>query len=163
MTSKELLLAAFRIKGLSNAKVAKEIGCSPQSLSQKLARNSLRADEFLNILESIGVEVSIVDKDTGKPIRGYVGGAGRPVRRIINGVEYSTAKSLALSNNFYSDGINKYNDGRARELYVDQNGDYFFAEYSEIDGEKDRINPVSALDAAEFIEKHGTVITREAE
>ena len=42
------------------------------------------------------------------------------------------------------------------ELYVDDEGRYFFAEYTNWEGVKDRITPVSARDAAVFIDKYGT-------
>lgn len=161
MPARELIVAALKETGVTQAEAAAKIGWIPQQLSARFARNSLRADEFLDLLEAIGVEIKLVVKDNGKEIHEHKSGSGRPVRRMVDKIYYDTATSDALANNFYSDGVNKYNDGRARELYVNSDGRYFFAEYSENEGEKDRINPVSASDAADFIERYGTTIQKQ--
>ena len=161
MTAIEMLLTAIKAKGYTNARVSELMGWVPQQLSQRISRNSIKADELFQIFERIGVEFKMFDKDTGKEIVGFSTGAGRPVRGVVSGVKYSTANSFALANNFYADGVNKFSDGRARELYLDMEGNYFFVEYSDRDGEKDRINPVSARDAADFIAIYGTEIHKE--
>ena len=161
MTAIEMMLTAIKTKGYTNAKVCELMGWFPQQLSQRICRNSIKADELLKILELIGVDVKMYDKKTGKEIVGYSSGAGRSARGMVAGVKYSTANSLALANNFYADGVNMFSDGRARELYIDMNGNYFFVEYTEIPGEKDRINPISARDAADFISIYGTEIHKE--
>lgn len=161
MTSRELLTAAFKMTKLAMGDGAKRIGWSKQQLSSKLARNSLRADEFLSILDAIGIDVEFKVRETGQAVTARIPGAGRRVRRMVNKVIYDTASSDALSNNFYADGVNEYVDGRAMELYIDKEGRYFFAEYSEWEGTKDRITPVTANAAAAFIEKYGTEIHKE--
>lgn len=153
MTSKELLSAALRHTDNSQAEAAAKIGWVPQQLSQRLVRNSLRADEFLNLLEGIGVEVVLVNKADGTPIRIRV---GRRVKGMVDRVNYDTDNAFPLANDFFADGVNEYTYGKARELYVDKEGRYFFAEYSNWEGTKDRIVPVSAQDAAAFIERFGT-------
>lgn len=163
MPAKELIAAALKATGKTQAEAAAKVGWVPQQFSARMTRNSLRADEFLDILDGVGVEVRLIVKDTGEEVHERISGAGRRVRRMVDKVLYDTAESNALANNFFSDGANKYNDGRARELYIDAEGRYFFAEYSENDGEKDRINPVSASDAADFIERYGTEINKQAE
>ena len=82
---------------------------------------------------------------------------------MVNSIVYDTANADAISNNFYADGINEYNDGQAMELYVGNNGGYFFAQYSDFEGVKDRIIPVTDKDAATFIEKYGTDLHRKPE
>ena len=79
---------------------------------------------------------------------------------MVDRVTYDTAASNAISNNFYADGVNEYTDGKAMELYIDKEGRYFFAEYSNWEGGKDRISPVSAAEAAAFIEKYGTELDK---
>ncbi len=160
MPAKELIAAALKSTGKTKAEAAAKVGWVPQQFSARMTRNSLRADEFLDILAGIGVEVLLVVKETGEEVREHIAGAGRRVRRMVDKVLYDTAESNAIANNFYSDGVNQYNGGRARELYIDSEGRYFFAEYSENDGEKDRINPISGADAAEFIERYGTEIQK---
>ena len=80
---------------------------------------------------------------------------------MVDRVIYDTAASDALANNFYADGKNEYSDGMAMELYIDQNGRYFFACYSNLEGVKDRILPISASDAATFIRRYGTATHKE--
>ena len=80
---------------------------------------------------------------------------------MVDRVIYDTAASEAIANDFWADGENEYNDGKALELYIDKENRYFFAEYSSWEGVKDRICPVSAEDAATFIEKYGTTLFRD--
>lgn len=161
MKANTMLSAALKGLGLTKADAAKAIGWTPQQLNGRLSRNSLRADEFIDLLDGVGIELQLVSKQTGKVFKTRIKGAGRRVRAMVGRVTYDTGKSDALSNNFYSDGVNMYNDGTARELYIDSEGRYFFAEYYEWAGTKDRITPVNAEDAAAFISKYGTTIFKE--
>lgn len=160
MTSKELLAAALRDTGKTQAEAAAKIGWVPQQLSARLTRNSLRADELLDLLEGLGIELTMTVKETGKVIRSHIQGAGRRVKAMVDRVTYDTASSDALANNFYADGVNEYTDGKALELYIDREGRYFFAEYSSWEGVKDRITPVTPETAAAFIEKYGTELDK---
>ncbi len=160
MTAKEILEAVLRDTGTSKSAAAAKIGLLPQAFSSRLRMKTLRADDFLELMEALGVEVTYTIKETGEAIRIRIPGAGRKVRKMVNGIIYDTSASSALSNNFYSDGLNEYTDGMARELYKDSENRFFFAEYSTLDGVKDRIIPITANDAAEFIKKYGTVIDK---
>ena len=159
MTSKDLLAASLKATGKSQAEGARLMGCTPQWLSARLVRNSLRADEFLNLLDKLGVDVTLTIRETGQPVKERIKGAGRRVRKMVNRVIYDTGVCNALSNNFWKDGVNEYTDGRAMELYIDSEGRYFFAEYT-MDGAGDRITPASAEEAATFIAKYGTEIQK---
>ena len=112
-------------------------------------------------MDSIGVDVTLTNRATGKEIRLPTEGVGRRVKAMVDRVIYDTAASDALANNFYADGKNEYSDGMAMELYIDQNGRYFFACYSNLEGVKDRILPISASDAATFIRRYGTATHKE--
>lgn len=158
MKSKEALAAALKETGKTQAEAATKLGWSPQQLSARLVRNSLRADEFLDLMDAIGIDVVLKLQGTGSEVKAHISGAGRRVRRMVNKITYDTAASDALANNFYADGKNEYSDGKAMELYVDKDGRYFFAEYTNWEGAEDRITPVTANDAAAFIEKYGTDI-----
>lgn len=158
MTSRELLAAALKESGKTQAEAAKSVNWVPQQLSSRLVRNSLRADEFLALLEGIGVELTLTVKDTGKTVKTHIAGAGQRVRAMVDRVIYDTAESDALANNFYEDGENKFADGEALELYIDKEGRYFFAEYYEDETKKSRITPVAAKVAAAFIREYGTDI-----
>lgn len=161
MPANELIAAALKATNKTQAAAAASVGWVPQQLSGKLVRRSLRADEFLELLDAIGVEITLTVKETGKQVKEHIPGAGRRVKAMVDRVIYDTATADALSNNFYADGENQYTDGKARELYIDNEGRYFFAEYSSWEGAKDRITPVSASDAAVFIQKHGTEINKQ--
>lgn len=160
MTSKEALAVALKETGKTQAEAAIKMGWVPQQLSARLSRNSLRADEFLELMDAIGVDVILKTRDTGVELKAHIAGAGRRVRAMVNRVIYDTEASDALANNFYADSVNEYNDGKAMELYIDREGRYFFAEYTNWEGAKDRITPVTANDAAAFIERYGTDLYR---
>lgn len=155
MTAKEILDAAVKATHTTQAELAKKIGWTPQQLSSRIVRNSLRADDFLSLLDASGVDVAFTVRETSEAVKPRIAGAGRRVRAMVDKVIYDTAMSDALANSFYADGVNEYNDGKALELYIDREGRYFFAEYSSWEGVKDRITPVSASDAAAFIERYG--------
>ena len=149
MTSKEAIIAGL-----------KATGWSAQQLSGRLIRNSMRADEFLDFMDAIGIDVTFTVRESGEALKTHIAGAGRRVRAMVDKVKYDTEAASALANNFYADGVNEYTDGKAMELYVDDEGRYFFAEYTNWEGVKDRITPVSARDAAVFIDKYGTDLHR---
>ena len=160
MTSKELLAAALRDTGKTQAEAAAKIGWVPQQLSARLTRNSRIESDLLDLLEGLGIELTMTVKETGKVIRSHIQGAGRRVKAMVDRVTYDTASSDALANNFYADGVNEYTDGKALELYIDREGRYFFAEYSSWEGVKDRVTPVTPETAAAFIEKYGTELDK---
>lgn len=159
LTTREILDSAFKSLGITQKDAARAIGCSAQSLGQKLIRGSLRSDDFLRLLDTIGIDVTFTNRNQGRDLTAHVTGHGRRVRGMSDGVQYDTAMSEALSNNFYEDGEHEYQpDGTAIELYVDSNGRYFAAEYTE-EG-KDRVRSVPSSMALAFIEKYGTDIEK---
>lgn len=164
MEAKEVLRAAYLATGICQNDSAERIGYSKQQLSGKIVRGTLRADEFLKILDVIGVDVEFKLRENGQVIKTqpktYIPGIGDRVRRMVDKVIYDTARADALANNFYADGVNKYTEGKAMELYIDSDGRYFFAEYCEWDGVKERITPVNPTVAAAFIEKYGTELEK---
>lgn len=158
MTAKEVIEEALRNTGLTQYAAANLIGWQGQQLSQRLARGSLRADEMLEILDKMGIDVTFTVRASGKTLTSHIPGAGRRVRGICDKVVYDTSNANALSNSFWSDGENEYTEGRATELYVDDSGRYFLAEYSNVEGERDKVTVISAELAAVYIEKYGTQI-----
>lgn len=161
MTAREAIKAALKCVGKTEKEAAESIGLTKKQLSDRTIRGSLRADTFLNLLDEIGVDVTFTVRESGKAISTKIKGAGHRVKQMVNGVIYDTADSDAMANNFYADGVNRYIDGHGLELYVSRNGQYFFAEYSSYDGVKDRISPITAEAAAQFIEKYGTDLNRQ--
>lgn len=158
MKSKDVISAALKEIGISQAESAKSIDWSPQRLSRKVVEGTLRADDFLKLMDAIGVDVEFKVRTTGKTIKARIPGAGRRVRCMVNKVIYDTAASDAVANSFYADGVNEYSDGRVRELYIDKEGRFFFAEYSTWEGQKDLIIPVGRDEAMAFAEKYGRTI-----
>ena len=158
MTAKEALVSALSKTNHTQESAAKLVGWNGQQISQRLQRNSMRADEFLGLLDAVGVDVTFTVRKTGEVLRDHTTGHGRRVKATADKVLYDTAASDALSNSFYEDGVNEYKNGEASELYVDKKGRYFMVEYHE-EG-KDKLWPVSASVAAAFVEKYGTIIEK---
>lgn len=86
MTSKEALSAALKGIGKTQAEAAVKMGWVPQQLSARLGRNSLRADEFLELMDAIGVDVVLKVRETGEVLKAHISGAGRRVRGMVNRV-----------------------------------------------------------------------------
>lgn len=156
--TKDTLTAILKAVGYTQADAARAFGWTPVQLNAKLNNKSLKTEEFLGIIDELGVDVHFTIRETGKKIRVPAYGYGRQIRGMVNGTIYDTSKSEVLSNSFYADGVNEYTNGNALELYVDKKGNYFFVEYSSFESAKDRIIPTDANSAAEFIEKFGTEI-----
>ena len=158
MTSKQVLNSVLPAIGKTQAEAAAELGWTPQQISQKISRDSLKVSDLLKLLEANGVEIVFRNKKTGELIETRIPGHGRRVKGMSDGVRYDTAASNALSNSFFADGVNEYDEnGEAQELYVDLSGRYFFAEYSP---KGSRVRAVPASIAAAFIEKYGTDIEK---
>ena len=143
-TAKDALVAALYRTGHTQESAARLIGWNGQQISQRLARNSMRADELLTLMDAIGVDVTFTVRKTGEVLREHTTGHGRRVHGTVDKVFYDTGAADALSNSFYEDGVSEYKD--------------FMAEYHE-DG-KDRIRSGSPSVAAAFIEKYGTKIEK---
>lgn len=158
MVFRDYLDAAFDSQRMTQKAAAEKSGRDYKGLNQKIKNGSLRAEEFLDILDCIGIDVKLFDRNTGKEISPYVAGYGFPVKKMSSGVFYDTRRACALSNTFYSDGVNEYPEGKALELFVDPQGRYFLVERHE-DGWA-KITDVDASVAAAFIEKYGTIIDK---
>lgn len=160
MDSKEAIIAALRDTKTTRAELTAKIGWTTQKLNSKLSRDCFKADEFLTIMDALGIDVIYKLRETGKAVTERIAGAGRRVRLMVDGVIYDTASSDALANSFWADGENEYIDGRALELYIDKAGRYFFAEYMNLSLAKDHILPVTKEEADAFIQKYGTELHR---
>ncbi len=157
MVARDYLNAALESKNMFQEDGAAAIGWTPAKLSAILRRETLKADDFIALMDAIGMEIEFKDKETGEPLKIKASGYGRRLRGISDGIKFDTNAAEAISNSFYEDGVNEYGkDGRAVELYIDKQGRYFFAEYSINAGEKERIRSTSSSVAAAFIEKYGT-------
>lgn len=161
MTSRELMDAALAKTKNSQAWLARQMGWTPQNFNLRLNRNSIRADEFLALMDVLGVDVTFTMRKTGEILKPHVSGHGRRLCGNCDKITFDTAAAEAISNSFYEDGVNEFNaDGEAAELYVDSEGRYFMAEYH-TDTSKDRLRTVQSSVAAAFVEKYGTQIEKE--
>jgi len=130
MTSRELMDAALAKTKNSQAWLARQMGWTPQNFNLRLNRNSIRADEFLALMDVLGVDVTFTMRKTGEILKPHVSGHGRRLCGNCDKITFDTAAAEAISNSFYEDGVNEFNaDGEAAELYVDSEGRYFMAEY----------------------------------
>lgn len=163
VTANDAITAALKSAGLTQAEAANAIGLTPRQLNQRLRGGTLRADKFLELLDEIGIDIEFIARGSGKHISARVKGRGRRIKQMVNSVVYDTANADAIANNFYADGVNEYIDGQAKELYITDDGQYFFAQYSDYESVKDRIIPISSSDAAKFIGMYGTELHREHE
>ncbi len=156
MTANEAISAAISAKKTTQAATAKLYGWSAQQLGQRIKRKTLRADEFMGIMDVLGIDVIFAVRETGEVLKAHVSGHGPRLVGMSDGVTYDTDASEAVCNSFFEDGVNEYGqDDRAQELYIDKDGRYFMAEYTRVEGEKNRVRSVPASVAAAFIEKYG--------
>ena len=159
MNSRGYIDAALEEMRLTYKDAAEKIGWSKSKINAKLSRDSTRATEFINLLEANGVGIILINKKTGERIYPYVEGHGEPATGVSEYVRYDTAKSYALSNTFFEDGVNEYNkEGKAQELYVTQDGKYFIVNYES--GKKPKLRGVTPEVARAFIEKYGTELEK---
>ena len=80
MKVKEVFNSVLPAIGKTQAEAAANIGWKPQQISQKMTRDSLRAAEFLQIMEANGVEVLFRIKETGETIPVRRDGHGRRLK-----------------------------------------------------------------------------------
>lgn len=156
MRAKEVMAAALKATGYTQVQAAKLIGMPEQSFCQKInVRESIKANEFFDLLEAIGIEAMFVVKATGEVLlKGTQ--FERRVVGMSDGVIYDTKDSTLVASSFYADGVNEYGpDGKAQNLYIDKEGRYFAAEYSKEGPSNDRVRSVPVNVAYAFIGQYG--------
>jgi hypothetical protein len=72
--------------------------------------------------------------------------------RIVDGKRYSTQTATLLASDAYWDGSNHERHGRNCYLYRTPRGRYFCLHLTMWQGEQDRIEPVTAIEARELYE-----------
>ena len=151
----EAVRAAIASVGVSQNEAARLANMTSQALSTKMVNKTFRAKDWLHLMDSIGVDVVLINRSTGDKIRPILNlkGCGQRAKGTSEGVKYDTEYSDCLASSFYADGINEFTDGIAEELYIDGNSRYFMAVYKE--NEKPKIRAVSGNVAKAFIEKYG--------
>lgn len=156
MKSIEALKTVMECTNNTQSTAAPLVGWTKQQLNSRMVRGDMKTDEWLALIEAMGVEVVLVNKETGKPIKPLVRskGVGPRAKGMSERVKYDTEKADALANSFYLDGENMYTDGKAEELYIDEEGRYFLVTYT--DDDKSKIHHVTGNVAKAFIEKYGS-------
>jgi len=140
---------------MTQVKAAELYGMPEQSIGQKInTRESIQANEFFDLLDTIGIGVLFYVKETGEILL-KESENGRRVVGISEGVYYDTKKSKLLASSFLGDERNEFGpDGKAQELYIDKNGRYFMVECSNDENVKDRIVAVPNSIATAFINQY---------
>lgn len=156
MRAKEIFAAALKARGLSQAQVARMSNMPEQSIGQKInVRESIRANEFFDLLEVIGVKAVFFIEETGEVLMKEPQ-HGRRVVGMSDGVIYDTKEGTLVASSFFADGVNEFGpDGKAQELYVDKEGRYFTAEYFKDETVKGRVRATPSDMATAFISKYG--------
>lgn len=133
-----------------------------QALFKMVKGGSLKVSTLLEVLDVYGVELKLVKDGQAISMRR---GVGPRVKRVIKGKSYDTGKCCALANSFYEDGVNKFKDHFAEEIYVEPETDvtlmvhYCDEEFAKTEEGKKFpwMEVISSEDRAEFVMRHGTL------
>lgn len=147
---------------MTQVQVGEMMNQLPQSIGQKInVRESVRADEFFDILNKMGIDIMFYVRKTGEVLMKDPKKHGRQVVGMSDGIMYNTNEGTLLASSFYADGVNEYGlDGKAQELYIDKKGRYFVAEYSNEETDKGRVRSVPEFMANAFIKQYGVDDTK---
>lgn len=133
---------------------------SVKELRDKTEDWKTKASEFLEMLEMFGIDYKLYQPVGNFKIDKYIPGEGLRLRQYVKDHQKwcDTIVSNAISNTFYADGINRYDEnGSASELYRDKDGDYFIANYFADHPNLDNIQIISEEEVAAYIAKNGVV------
>ena len=163
--SSDIMNTALSCLGIGYKEAEERYGCYRQCLEYKIKyRGSISANEFFEVMGVLGIETLFymrksdrtIDPETAKEETKEVKKKPR-VMGMSDRVIYNTNEGTLVSSSFYADGKSEYGpDGKAQDLYIDKEGRYFAAEYSNEDGDKGRVRSVPYLMAIAFINQYGT-------
>ena len=126
--------------------VAVSMGMTPQGLSNKLRRNSLSAQQMMNLLDILGYEIKIVEKSGDDEVLPRTRGVGERIRMMVNGQRFDTYRADALGHTTEApDGM------MFDELYRTDDGQYFVAHYCRWPGGSNAISPIEKSDAIALV------------
>ena len=139
MSVSDIIKKAIEDSPHQQKEVAAHMGWTPQNFQNRLRNNTIDADEWVEIANYLGYEVTMA------PIGEIAGqqAKGRATRQMVGGIIYDTkaAKAICHSSTFL---------GTFYELYRMETGDYFIVMYSKW-LEKGQIIPISPAHAEEFM------------
>ena len=148
MKARDVIQAALSELGIKQESLAVKLGVTPQNLSRKLLKDTIRAKEFFDALDALGLKITVSRKDTGDVIRAqsFKPGVMPRVSMVVNGIRYDTEKADALCHYEL--------DALAMELYRDYRGGYFVAIYVNCEGGKPHISVCDESYALRLYEAH---------
>ncbi len=148
MTPTEILKDLIKRSPMQQKEVAERMGWSPEGTSNKLRRGTISADEFAQMLEILGYEMKIVEIDTSAEVTARRRGVGKRLNMLVNGIRYDTYKADAICHSDESKDM-------FVELYRDDEGRYYVANYVNWEGGISSISPIGEADALTLMEELG--------
>ena len=149
MKISEICKSLITQSGKKHSEVASEIGKSPVSLSNILRRDTLRASDFVKLVEALGYKIAIKNPKTGEEVHYYPKPVGKRLKKCINGVIYDTYKSIPICHS-------NENDIMFCELHKNPDGRYFVAQYINSSDRNGNITLIDNEEARKMIERYGT-------
>ena len=146
MTPVEIIKDLIARSPMQQKDLAEKMGWVPQSFSNKVRRNTFTAEELLQIVDVLGYEIKIVEKETNDEVTTRRKRVGPRLKLMVNGVKYDTFKSDAICHSDESEDM-------YCELYRDCEGRYFVAQYVKWEGGVNSISPIGEEDAERLMEK----------
>ena len=140
MKPTEILRDLIKRSPMQQKDIAEQMGWSPEGASNRLRRGTISADEFEKMLGILGYEMKIVEASTSEEVRPRRKGVGGRLRMLVNGVRYDTYKADAICHSDESKDI-------FCELYRDDEGRYYVANYVRWEGGVSSISPIGDEDA----------------
>ena len=147
MKARDVIQAALNELGVKQESLAEKLGLTPQNLSRKLMRDTIRTREFFDAIDALGLQLTVSRKDTGEVIRELRRGVLPQVSMVVNQVRYDTFKSDALCHT-------EMLDGWMMELYRDHRGRHFLVHWTDWPDVKPSISPCGKEQALRLYEVH---------
>lgn len=146
MTTADIIKDLLSKSDIQQKELGKFLGVSEVCISNRLRRNSISSDDFLKILDFLGYEINIVSKKTKEIETIRNKGVGKRIKMMVDGIKYDTAKADAIC---HSDAT----DFCFYELYKDDEGRYFVAQYSNWENGTNSISPIDENEAMKIRKK----------
>ena len=156
MTVKEIVDLVISARGLTQGRLADELGIARPTFNRYLNDDVLKFKYLSEILEKYNISLKIVDGISGKELEPNRMGRGKRVVQVVDGVTYDTGKAYAIANDFFADGKHEFSNGFARELYRMKDGTYFYAIYTEWNDKATIAPNVPEESALKFVKTYGT-------
>ena len=66
MNGREILRAAMKERGVTQSAVAEQLGEAQHGLSAKITRERMSLDTFRSVLNAVGYDVAVIDRENGE-------------------------------------------------------------------------------------------------